>query len=289
MKTLFGLIGIFALFAACHNKSSHLQDDYSHIMFLPEDRLIAENLLSDFAGDKKIETGELILKVGTRFLDIPYVANTLENGKDENMVVNLRELDCTTFTENVLALVRTIQSREPDFNRFVKEVEKIRYRGGDRDGYLSRLHYFSDWIFNNQEKKIIRDVSRDIAHILYPNQVDFMSKHPDSYAVLKENPGLVEELKRQESIISSRMAWYVPKKNIPELERQIKNGDVIAITTHIAGLDIMHVGFAIWIDDSLKLLHASTNGMKVVITEETLSEYLGNRKTASGIMVARAL
>ena len=41
---------------------------------------------------------------GKKFLGLPYVGHTLENGDEEHLIVNLHELDCTTFVETVLAL-----------------------------------------------------------------------------------------------------------------------------------------------------------------------------------------
>jgi hypothetical protein len=288
MKTIFGLIGIVTLVMACHSKPSYLVQD-TQIIFLPEDRRLVENSLEKFSSDRKTDAGELTLKVATSFLGTPYLANTLETGADEKMVINLRELDCTTFAENVLALTITIQSKEPSFDRFVRELEQIRYRDGERNGYLSRLHYFSDWIFDNQQKKVIKDMSRDVAHTLYPNHVNFMSNHMSSYRVLNENPELKEDLIKQEKLISERMAWYIPKKNIREYENTLKDGDIVAITTHIDGLDVMHVGFVVWSDNRVRLLHASSKEERVVISEETLEEYLHSRKSATGIMVARVL
>jgi len=289
MKAIFGLIGIVTLFMACHSKPSSLAGQDSQIVFLPEDRRIVESNLNRFSNERKADAGDLVVKVAGSFLQTPYVANTLENGAEEKMVVNLREFDCTTFAENVLAITKTIQSKESSFDRFVKELEQIRYRDGIRNGYLSRLHYFSDWIFDNQQKKAIKDMSREIAHILYPNHVDFMSNHMASYKVLNENPALKENLVKLEELISERMAWYIPKKKFREYESMLKDGDIVAITTHIDGLDVMHVGFAVWVDDRVRLIHASSKEKRVVISDETLENYLQDSKSATGIMVARIL
>jgi hypothetical protein len=289
MRKLVSLIGIIALFIACHSRSSSVILPDENIFFQPKDREIVESIITQNAHERGIETSELMIKVASFFLETPYVAHTLETGADEKMVINLRELDCTTYAENVLALVRTIKSKEQTFDRFVNELEKIRYRNGIRNGYLSRLHYFSDWIYENHKKKNVKDMSGEIAHILYPNIVNFMSTHPASYKVLDEHPELVEELKRTEGTISERMAWYIPKNKIAEFEDQFKNGDIVAITTHIDGLDVTHVGLVFWRDGRVRLLHASSKEMKVVITSETLEEYLQGSRSATGIMIARPL
>jgi hypothetical protein len=290
MKTLIGLILFAALTVSCHSSSSNLQMNDSSLVFDARDREIADSLLMIMDRHKKLPAGELMVKIGQYFLNTPYVAHTLETGKDEKLVINLREMDCTTFAENILALTLTVKSKDPGFNRFVKEIERIRYRNGIRDGYLSRLHYFSDWIFDNHQKKIVRDVSRDIAHILYPNRTDFMSTHPLSYKVLSENPGLIGDLETYEKEISERKAWYIPKKNLHEFEDQLTDGDIVAITTNIEGLDVVHVGIVIRAEGGkVRMLHASSREMKVVVTEETLNEYLQGSKTTTGIMVARPI
>ena len=73
-------------------------------------------------------------------------------------------------------------------------------------------------------------------------------------------------------------------------EKLINNGDLIAITTTVEGLDIGHVGIAIKMEDGkIHLLHAPTVSAKVQITEEPLSVYLQKYKRHSGVIVLRAL
>ena len=50
----------------------------------------------------------LMLHYAYQFLDVPYVAHTLESQDgSEQLTVNLRQMDCTTFVETVVALVLT--------------------------------------------------------------------------------------------------------------------------------------------------------------------------------------
>ncbi len=287
-KILFSFACAVFLFCSdgCHTSESSAQSDW---ISDPKDREIANKIFEQFRKERKTSAGDLMVKVGTFFLGTPYVAHTLEKGKDEKMVINLRELDCTTFVENCLALTRTIRSGKADFEHFVKELEYIRYRKGIRNGYPSRLHYFSDWIYENEQKKIILNVSRDIAHTIMPNRVSFMSTHPESYPVLAGDLQMIKEIAAREVEISERMTWYIPKIRIAELEDQLKDGDIIAFTTHIEGLDISHVSIAVRKSGHVKFLHASSKFNKVILSEETLAEYLTGSKMASGIMVARPL
>lgn len=116
-----------------------------------------------------------------------------------------------------------------------------------------------------------------------------MSKHADSYQVLKDNPELVTEISKKEESISQEVFWYIPKGQLPVFEGKIKEGDIIAITTIIDGLDVIHTGIAIRETGQLKLLHASSAEKEVVVSTGSLSEYLHNSRNASGIMIVRPL
>lgn len=270
----------------CRSSMKHTREG---LLSTPRDREIAGELFKQFGNEKKKDAGELIVKIGSFFIETPYVAHTLETGEEEKMVVNLREMDCTTFVEYCLALTRTIRSGKCNFDRFFRELEYLRYRGGIRNGYPSRLHYFSEWITDNEEKKIVQNISRDLAHTIKPNRVNFMSSHPDSYAVLSANPAILQEISAIENRISEKMTWFIPKDRVADLEHLIKDGDIIAFTTYMEGLDVSHVAIAVWVDRHVRFLHASSKLHKVVLSDEKLEEYLNSGKMISGIMVARPL
>ena len=90
-----------------------------------------------------------------------------------------------------------------------------------------------------------------------------------------------------ESVESLRIQW---QHRLTEKEKQINNGDLLAITTTVEGLDIGHVGIAVKMDNGkIHLLHAPTVSAKVQITEEPLSVYLQKYNRHSGVIVLRAL
>ena len=84
-----------------------------------------------------------------KLLGLPYVAHTLEVNRRERLVVNLRQLDCTTYVENVVALTMCARQKAYTFNAFCDNLRTIRYRGGSVPHYVKRLHYFTDWIEDN--------------------------------------------------------------------------------------------------------------------------------------------
>jgi hypothetical protein len=289
MKQKLLVFIIFCALASCSGGQTTSPVTESDYIMQPADREIFEKIVKQLGNERDLAAGDLLLKIGKFFLETPYVANTLEKGDSEKLVVNLRELDCTTFAENCLALLRTIRLKNPGFDDFLRQLQYIRYRDGKRDGYPSRLHYFSDWIYNNDQKKAVKSLAKEIAHTLLPNHVNFMSKHPEIYPSLKSHETFISELAKQEKTISERMTWFIPENRLAVVENKLQNGDIMGITTNIEGLDISHVMIAVRIKGRIRFIHASSKEMKVVISEETLEEYLLKSKMASGIMVARPL
>ena len=237
----------------------------------------------------KLPIDKTIIETGKFFLEKPYVANTLEVNDTEQLVVNLRELDCTTFVETALALARTAKSKDFSFAGFQQNLTQIRYRNGKLNQYPSRLHYFSDWISDNQEKGIIKDITQKIGGDSIQVNVGFMSKNPDKYKALTAHPEFIPIVANQEKAINQRTYFYIPKAKIASIAGKIKSGDIIAITTSYKGLDISHVGFALWQGKELHFLHASSQFKKVIVSEKTLSDYVNGVKSNTGVIVVRAL
>ncbi|MEA3461128.1 MAG: DUF1460 domain-containing protein [Bacteroidota bacterium] len=288
MKThVLTLLVLFSLLS-CNSTTKNPDVDSGKIIYQLKDRQILEELLELHSADREASTAALMLKVGAYFRETPYVAHTLET-VEEQLLINLREMDCTTFAENCLAISRTIQSESQTFEQFTSELQLIRYRNGKIDGYPSRLHYFCDWIYNNQQKNLIGDKSEEIAQTPFPKEINFMSTHPDSYMQLKDSTELVEAIAAQEKEISARRMFFIPETKIAEVESRLMDGDIAGITTNIEGIAIQHVVILIRKEGRIHIMHASSKAEKVVVSDLTLEEYLLNSKAASGIMLARPL
>ncbi|HPF51909.1 MAG TPA: DUF1460 domain-containing protein [Draconibacterium sp.] len=259
-----------------------------HIEYQPEDKVILEKICSKLQSEKQTSTANLVELVGKEFLGTPYVANTLEK-IPEHLVINLRELDCTTFGENCLAIARTIKSGDASFENYTKELQTLRYYNGIINGYPSRIHYFSDWIYENDKRGFVKRVSEQISHVPYPMDLNIMSTHPDSYKQLEGNQEFVKLIKQKEAEISLRKMFYLPKDQISKYESQLQDGDIVGLTTSVEGLDITHVGIIVHVNGQVHLMHASSKEMKVIISDQTLEDYLNGRSSVSGIMVARPL
>ncbi|UCH66653.1 MAG: DUF1460 domain-containing protein, partial [Ignavibacterium sp.] len=156
--------------------------------------------------------------------------------------------------------------------------------------YPSRLHYFTDWIYDNEKKGIVEDVTKQLGGEKMEINLSFMSDHPEYYKQLKENHYFVELIKRQEKEINQRQHYYIPKEKIEEIENNIEDGDLLAFTSTVEGLDVNHVGLAVRMDDGrIHVLHAPNVGSKVHISDKPLSDYVMGIKKDSGIIIARAL
>jgi hypothetical protein len=250
-----------------------------------QDAAMLENY---FQSKSKNDTGNPMVDAALFFLNTPYAANTLDVNDEEKLVVNLRELDCMTFVENCLALVRSLQYPHPDAKCFERELRQIRYRNGIINGYGSRLHYTTDWISDNAGKGVFKDISDALGGHPLKLNVNFMSANYLKYPRLADNP---EEVKRieavEQEITNHRNYYYIPKQDIAKCQARIKDGDIICFTTAIPGLDVSHLGIAYRHKKQLTFIHASTKAKKVIINPESLADYCRMMKSNTGIIVLR--
>jgi hypothetical protein len=254
------------------------------------DSLKLENVWQ-MAKDKnwqQVSLAEIEMQVAELFLETPYEPGTLDKDSVEKLVINLQGLDCVTFVENVLAISLTIKSEALSNFTFAQHLLHLRYRNGNLDGYASRLHYFSEWLSDNQQKGILNLLSDSLGDALLDTKVDIISRNWNSNRFAADSK-LLAQIKETENQISSFKFKYIPKNQLESLESKIKNGDIIALTTSINGLDVAHTGLAIRVNGRLHLCHASSELGKVVISEVPLSEYLQSKKSFSGVLVARLL
>ena len=232
------------------------------------------------------------LHFAKQMLGVPYVAGTLDGNEEEQLVIRTDALDCTTFVETVLALCIADKRGERSFAGFKKALTDVRYRDGVLDGYVSRLHYFSDWIRNNEQMGFVKECTSETS-CAQPQELwlNFMTAHVDSYQSMKKNPALVEVMAAQEKHWQGTIVSYIPKEklNLPPEELKIKDGDILAMVTNIKGLDIVHVGFAFWKDNHLHLLHASSSAKKVIEDPKTQYESSGKTKAHIGVRAIRVI
>jgi hypothetical protein len=232
--------------------------------------------------------GNLVIAIGRFFLGAPYKAGTLDVPGREKLIVNLSGFDCTTFVETVLALTGCAIQGKITPTQFRKTLKLIRYRQGTISGYSSRLHYFTDWLRDNEKKKTLKDISRQFDAEVQRKNINYMTTHRTSYPALK-NENEFQKVLLAEKDFSRKVFSVIDKDKISRQKTKIQNGDIIAISTNQEGLDVAHVGFACWQGKNLHMLHASSKEGGVVISAKTLVAYLKTNKKFTGIIVARPL
>lgn len=256
--------------------------------YTKSDSLIYEAYIKEFDEYKDKPFDELIINTAKYFLSKPYVASTLEILDKEDLVINLREFDCTTFVENCIALLGVIKSKSPSFENYLLLLKLLRYRDSKIDGYTSRLHYTTDWIFENENNGMFKNINSEIGGQKILKVLDFMSTHPQSYKHLKDNPDNIQKTKEIESSINDRNTYeIIPVTAIPAAIEKIHNGDIIAFATSIKGLDYSHMGIAYWNNGKLHFIHASSKAKQVIVESKTLLDYCKDSKNCSGISVLR--
>lgn len=261
------------------------------VTYFRADSIRVVRLLQDSRAESVTENP--VLYFARRFLDVPYVGHTLEVNREEELVVNLRELDCTTLVETVTALTLTVRHGGTAWDDYLHWLRTIRYNMGKLDGYCSRNHYFSQWIASNVSLGLVEEqTATDFPFTATQQlQLNFMSRHPEYYAMLKDNPEDVRTIAQLEKATSGTVVRYIPSSLLNEPKdalKYINDGDILALVTDKSGLDVSHVGFAEWgRDGKLHLLNASSIHKKVVLEPMTLYQYARKHPSMLGIRVIR--
>ncbi len=239
------------------------------------------------------DNGKQFLNIAKQFIGTPYVAHTLDQSPTERLVVNISQVDCTTYVEYALAIHLCLKNKKYTFRDFCHYLAHIRYANG-KVSYATRNHYFTHWINNNAHNRYISEKKTK----QYPFtatqtiNVNYMTTHSQQYQMLRNNPQRKTQIRKLQQSINRQQYPYIPKANIrntAQLRSIISDGDIIAIVTQKKGLDIAHLGIALWRKDGLHLLNASSIHKKVIIEPMTLRQYLHKHKTHLGIRVIKVL
>ncbi len=255
------------------------------------DSLKVMQLLADATGQP--QGTNYMIYFARQLRGLPYVGHTLEVNAEERLVVNLRQLDCTTYVETVLALTRCMQQRKRSFKQYCDNLRNIRYAEG-RVAYTTRQHYFTYWMEQNRDKGLISFVDSPTTFFSATQtvQASYMTTHVQSYKMLAAHPQWLPDIREMEQSISGRKYVYIPKSKLGDnnaLRKVVKDGDIIAIITSKKGLDTTHIGIAVWHRDGLHLLNASSLRKKVVEEPKTFYQYMQGQPSSIGIRVARVV
>lgn len=229
---------------------------------------------------------QLLQTIAAQFEGAAYKDGLLDQSPQEDLVLSLSQFDCVLFVETVLAIARTLTVENPSPQVFSDAVQTQRYRQGQRQGYCSRLHYFSEWIADNQRRGLVENITPALGGIPLPKQLNFMSQHRQSYLQLKSNQANWDCIQAMETRLQSLRLSYIPQAKIKSIEGSLKPGDIIAIATQIPGLDVTHTGLVYQMPNQAKgLIHASPGGHVRIASD--LATYVANVDQSIGVIVAR--
>jgi Protein of unknown function (DUF1460) len=246
---------------------------------------------------KALPIGERTAAVGQALVGTRYKHFTLEiDNRIESPSVNFQGMDCWTFFEIALGFARMLNEPESNWTpeRLLHYVEMDRYRGGECTGdYLSRLHYLEDWLYDNNRRGLVEDLTRDLGGRSVPHSAREMSTGWRHYRYLASNRSLLGPLARMEANVSSRPLYEIPKSKVAGIESKLRSGDIIGVISRERnGLhSTAHVGLALRTSDgALHFMHASSpSNYGHVVVDSQLSKYLYRYGSDSGILVARPL
>lgn len=232
--------------------------------------------------------GEIVQAIGNYFLGQPYAEGLLDKSGTEKLVITLDKFDCVLFVETVLAIARGVAAQDYDYPNFVNRIESQRYLNGKINGYCSRLHYFSEWINDNQKRETVENITAKLGGVPLDKKLNFMSQHRSSYPQMRQDEATYQCIVNIETDLAKSTVNYIPKNQIKNIYSDLKPGDIVAVATDVKGLDVTHTGLVYRnADGNLGLIHASPAGQVVVAYD--LHRYIGRVESAIGIVVARAI
>jgi N-acetylmuramoyl-L-alanine amidase-like protein len=246
---------------------------------------------------KALAIGERTAAVGQALVGTRYKHFTLEiDNRIESPSVNFQGMDCWTFFEIALSFARMLNEPESNWTpeRLLHYIEMDRYRGGECTGeYLSRLHYLEDWLYDNNRRGLVEDLTRELGGRSVPHSAREMTAGWRHYRYLAANRSLLGPLARMEANVSSRPLYEIPKDRVAGIESKLRSGDIIGIISRDRGglRSTAHVGLALRTSDGvLHFMHASSpSNYGRVVVDSQLSKYLYRYGSDSGILVARPL
>lgn len=262
---------------------------YAGTLYEKQDSIKIVSLLKE-ASQLKQKPASWMLWFGKKFAGVPYVGGTLDKTAAEYLIVNTRQLDCTTYVEMITALTMCAQNHETSFTAYCNHLKHVRYIGGEVS-YVKRQHYFTVWMDDNEKEGIVKNISPNPPFTAVQKvNVNWMSTHVSSYKMLTAHPEWRTGIRQLEQSVSGKSYRYIPKGKIANTQlfrNTIKDGDIIAIITNKKGLDTTHIGIASWHKDGLHLLNASSIHKKVIDEPMTLYQYMQKHPVQIGIRVCR--
>ncbi|GBE06874.1 MAG TPA: DUF1460 domain-containing protein [Nitrospirae bacterium] len=228
-----------------------------------------ENKLDQFLREALAvrDTGERIDLISRQFLETAYKGSTLTGDPQtpEDLVVNLQEVDCFTFLDYVEAM-----RLSGSFFEFIKNLKKVRYRGGDV-AFQNRNHFFTDWLEFNSD--MVHDVTEQVGGPGTKSITKILNQKENGSVFLDGVQPAEREIR------------FIPSGSINEdVISNLQTGDYAGIYSELHGLDVSHAGIIIKNNGPVYLRHASSKSSYHKVIDQDFKHYIYNRP---GLIVFR--
>jgi hypothetical protein len=221
---------------------------------------------------------ELTHRLMPGFKGIPYGSGGAGCPANKTLV-NFTSFDCVTFVETWWALSYTLfeyqSNKSPKvgtpFDVFCKNLNRIRYFGGENCGIEYRIHYFTQALEELDRSGLAFNVAMANG-FPFKKKIDYITKNEDRYGDLSSN----QQHKSYESILNKTPRHFYPVDHREKYYPMAKDGDIIAFASSEPGLDVSHCGIVTVEDGEPKLNHASQLYGRVTIGQD-LETYMRSR------------
>jgi len=287
---LAGILSAGLVLSGCDRSAGNERSKPGPDLAVPEQAHPAfDSLMSAAMQDEwhRLPIGRIVQNVALRFVGAPYEAGLLDRSPVETLVASFETFDCVLLVETAVAAARSIREQDYTYSGYLDNLRSLRYRSGVEDGYCSRLHYFSEWILDNERRGTVRNITAELGGDQLEKRLDFMSTHRGSYPRFAEDDSLYAGIVEMEASLANLKLFYVPQGHIREVYDRLEAGDIIATATSVKGLDVSHSGLVYRDENSVGFLHASTSGG--VMVSPDLQRYVENIEIQIGIVVVRPL
>lgn len=209
----------------------------------------------------------------------------------ETLRISLDQFECVSFIESSVAVARCGWQGTATDDCFARETLASRYRDGDIGDYASRLHYFTDWIGDNEARHRVRNLTAALGGRSVYRDFFYITSRKLHGAVAHQadTADLRRRLAATEARLSAMPHAVLDRNQAPPVLAKLREGDLVAFVRERPGLLVHHAGFVHWSGGKPRLLHASSYHQRVVITATDVADYLLRRPERRGVLVVRPL
>jgi hypothetical protein len=282
------LLGIvFVFFSGFGGRPAVTVEGTSYIV--GNTKQIVEGYVAEGRADGYFYYEEMARKFLHRFEGLPYGAGNVACPGDKTLI-NFHSFDCVTLLESWWALANTVymynSNKVPEFMEpfkvFAKNLNTIRYFGGENCGLEYRIHYFTQQMEELDRAGKVFNVGVANGE-KFTKKIDYITKNPEDFGDFATST----RAKHLEKLLNATPKYFYPKDKIELYRPLAKDGDLVSLASSEPGLDVSHCGIITLEDGNLRITHASSKYERVVYAQDLEAYIRGRGGYVTGIFVYR--